>query len=385
MNTMAIHMRLVVGAALALAAWPSAAALARPQESEAQERVHEIRIPEMEFEGYEISIPGFSFSIPAFGVYLPEMEVGDFDTEFDVAIPGFAVHVPELHFEVPVDFGADWHGWDREGPHLQDMETDTTFDVATDGRLEVRNHAGEIIVRTWDRNAVRVQASHSSRDRVKIFTSESTVRIKSESRHGPPDLVDYTLTVPRSMALDLWGFYTDIRVEGVQNGVRVETLDGTVTLTNTTGDLSVRSVEGDVIVERARGRLEVNNVENEIRITDLEGTLFAESIDGDIRLERIRSAEVEAKTVDGDVYYDGSIDNDGLYRFTTHDGDVTVAIPENANVTVSVATFDGEFMADFPIRLSKTEATRRFSFTLGDGSARLELHSFDGDIQLVRR
>lgn len=382
---MAIRMRAVIGAVLALLAWPSGVALAGPQEPETQKRVYEIRIPDMELEGYEITIPGFSFTMPAFDVYLPEMAFSDFEHELDVAIPAFAIHVPELEFEVPVGLGADWHGWDHDGPGLQDVETDTTFDVAADGRLEVRNHAGEIIVRTWDRDAVRVQASHSSRDRVKIFTSESAVKIKSESRHGPPDMVDYTLTVPRSMALDLWGFYTDVRVEGVQNGVRVETLDGTVTLTNTTGDLSVRSVEGDVVVEGARGRLEVNNVENEIRITDFEGTLFAESIDGDIWMERVRSADVEAKTVDGDVYYDGSIDGDGRYRFTSHDGDVTVAMPENANVTVSVATFDGEFVTGFPIELNRAEATRRFSFTLGDGSARLELHSFDGDIELVRR
>ncbi len=62
-----------------------------------------------------------------------------------------------------------------------------------------------------------------------------------------------------------------------------------------------------------------------------------------------------------------------------------VTIPVSVNATVSVATFDGEFEADFPIQLERTEATRRFSFVLGNGSARLELHSFDGDIQLVRR
>jgi DUF4097 and DUF4098 domain-containing protein YvlB len=101
-------------------------------------------------------------------------------------------------------------------------------------------------------------------------------------------------------------------------------------------------------------------------------------------LEDIEGRSVEAKTVDGDVNFSGAIADDGRYRLTTHDGDVILRIPENVNATISVATFDGEFMADFPIQLERTES-RRFSFTLGNGSARVELHSFDGDIQMLRR
>ncbi len=171
----------------------------------------------------------------------------------------------------------------------------------------------------------------------------------------------------------------------MKSGVRVETLNGDIQVRDCAGEISLRSVEGDVTLQSSSGRLEVNNVENDITITDFEGELFVESIDGDIRLEGIRSRQVEAKTVDGDLFYSGSISDDGRYRLTTHDGDVLVAVPENINVTVSVATFDGEFEADFPVRLGTAEAGRRFSFTIGSGAARLELHSFDGDIRLQRR
>ncbi len=64
---------------------------------------------------------------------------------------------------------------------------------------------------------------------------------------------------------------------------------------------------------------------------------------------------------------------------------MVVEVPEGTNAEVSVATFDGEFETTFPIEITKAEASRRFSFMLGSGAARLELHSFDGDIRLVRR
>src|SRR3989442_8916921 len=79
--------------------------------------------------------------------------------------------------------------------------------------------------------------------------------------------------------------------------------------------------------------------------------------------------------------YEGTIKESGRYRFATHDGDLDIAIPENASVAVSVSTFDGDFEACFPVTLTgKTK--HRFSFTIGSGSARLQLQSFNRDIKL---
>ncbi len=49
---------------------------------------------------------------------------------------------------------------------------------------------------------------------------------------------------------------------------------------------------------------------------------------------------------------------------------------------MSVSTYDGDFEADFPVSVTTTK--RRFTFTLGSGSARVELESFDGNIHLRR-
>lgn len=284
---------------------------------------------------------------------------------------------PGMDLQISAQFDTRSEGWESD--------TDTTFEVRPGARLEVRNHAGEIVVRTWKRDAVRVQASHSRDDRVKIHQSGSVVTIKSEARYGLPDVVDYEITVPASMALDLSGVYTDVQVDGARNGVTVETLSGDVEIRGCQGELSLRSIEGEITLQASKGRVEANSVEDDITLTGVEGEIFVESIDGDIRLEGVRSNHVEASTVDGDVRYSGSIDDDGRYRLTTHDGDVVLEISDDVNATVSVATFDGEFLASFPIELSGLQAGRKFSFVLGDGGAQVELHSFDGDIHLVRR
>ncbi|HEX2646707.1 MAG TPA: DUF4097 family beta strand repeat-containing protein [Candidatus Dormibacteraeota bacterium] len=263
------------------------------------------------------------------------------------------------------------------------QETDTTIPVTAGSRLEVHNYGGEIAVKTWNRSAVRVAASHSSRERVTIEVSDRVVRVKSEGRRGPPHLVDYDITVPAAMALSLSGVYSDISVQGSQGEITAETVQGSVKVSGGVGNVSLKSVQGDVTLENARGRIDLNTVNETIKARQISGDLSAETVNGDVSLQQIESANSEASTVNGDVTYDGSIKDGGRYRFSTHDGDLRISVPEGANVAVAVSTFNGEFNPCFPVQVTgKTK--HRFSFTIGSGSARLELESFNGGIQLCR-
>src|SRR5262249_42867203 len=91
---------------------------------------------------------------------------------------------------------------------------DTTVPVERGQRLEVNAFGGEITVKVWARNAVRIQADPMSRTEVVVTTGGSTVSVRTEGRRGPASAVDLDLTVPAWMALDLSGVYTDVKVDG---------------------------------------------------------------------------------------------------------------------------------------------------------------------------
>ncbi len=84
-----------------------------------------------------------------------------------------------------------------------------------------------------------------------------------------------------------------------------------------------------------------------------------------------------------------SWDQDKVRIQATHGGDIRVGLGGATNATVFVRTFQGDFTADFPIQLPDGQAARsgskRFNFTLGNGSARIETQSFNGDIVLARK
>jgi hypothetical protein len=264
------------------------------------------------------------------------------------------------------------------------QQIDTTVPAQQGQRLVVDGYAGEIDVKTWGRNAVRVEADPSSRSSVEVVSSGGSVTVRTEGRRGPPSSVDLAITVPVWMGLDLSGVYTDVTVVGVRAPISVETVQGEVDVTGGEGLVTLRSVQGHVHLKGAKGRIDVHSVNEDVRVSEASGEIVAETVNGEIVLERVDATSLDAGTVNGDVGYDGPIRSGGRYTLSSHNGDVTLAVAESTSAAVSVSTFNGEFESSFPVTLRETRKGKRFSFVLGAGGAQVSLESFQGTVQLVR-
>jgi DUF4097 and DUF4098 domain-containing protein YvlB len=276
----------------------------------------------------------------------------------------------------------------RPGGPESAPRTSQEVPVTKGTRLVLTNNAGEVIVRSWDRDAVKVEASHSDRESVDVQTADQTVRIRSRNTRGPSGLVDYRLTVPRWMPVNLSGTYLEAGIEGTSAEVTVETVHGNVRVVGGSGAVSVRSVMGTINVDKASGRVQATTVNEGIRLTNVTGDMTAETTNGDIVIDNAQSANLEASTVNGDITFNGAVRDSGAYRLTTHSGDIRAGLGGAANATVFVRTFQGDFSSDFSIQLPEGQGdngSKRFNFTLGSGSARIEVQSFSGDIHLARR
>jgi DUF4097 and DUF4098 domain-containing protein YvlB len=270
--------------------------------------------------------------------------------------------------------------------------SEKTVDVTKGTRLVLSNQAGEVVVRSWDQDRVRIQASHGARETISAETTDNTLRIRTQrsgNSRGPGGLVDYQITVPRWMPVNLTGTYLDATIEGTQAEVTVETVHGNAKVTGGNGAVSLRSVEGVITVDKANGRVQANTVNEGIRITNSSGEINAETTNGNIFIDNATTSNLEAFTVNGEVTFNGTIRDSGVYKLGTHNGDIRVGLGGANNATVFVRTFQGDFAADFPVQLPEGQnprsGSKRFNFTLGSGSARIELQSFGGDIVLARK
>ena len=263
--------------------------------------------------------------------------------------------------------------------------SDTTFAVPAGASLSVTNFGGGITVHGWAENRVKVHGETGRRGRVEVSIVGSTVVIKTGSREGAPSVIDLDITVPQSMALNLSGTYADITVDGVQGAISAETVNGEVDVRGGKGIVTLHSIQGSVTLADASGRIEVNSVNEAIELTNVSGEIKVETTNGEVTLTGIQSSSVDAGTINGDVLYEGTVTDGGSYSFGSHNGDITVSIPERANVTITAATANGDIDSSFPLPMQPGPAGKhRKTFKIGSGSARMELESFQGDIEMRR-
>ncbi|MDQ6785908.1 MAG: DUF4097 domain-containing protein [Acidobacteriota bacterium] len=175
-------------------------------------------------------------------------------------------------------------------------------------------------------------------------------------------------------------------------------------------NIEPQSLSGTIninLVKDNQGRTEVGNVNFLIKVpftssVDIEtrmGNLNVSNVggglvrahissEGDITLTNISASAVAAENVIGDIFFDGDIEREGNYRFTSMRGNINLRIPFNSSFrlvatapttrNISLGSFAGSGLNFF-------FDGRRVVGKFGDGSAALTVTNQHGSISLIRR
>ena len=126
----------------------------------------------------------------------------------------------------------------------------------------------------------------------------------------------------------------------------------------------------------------------DVKLSDVRGNVDVGTVSGEIELRGVTAKLVRAKTTSGDVTYDGIIDPAGRYEFVAHSGDIRLHVQRDASAQLTVSTWSGGIDSDFPITLKPGEhgigksTSKRFTFEIGGGAARITAETFSGDITI---
>lgn len=287
------------------------------------------------------------------------------------------------------------------------QQTDTLVQADGATRLHLQVQRGEVVVRTWDRDAVQVHASHAPGRTVQVGRTGRTLTIGTEVQRGrglgmppggppggpPSSPMNLELTVPRGFDLDLEGMALAVDIQGSGGSVEVTTVQGSIQVGGGRGSISLESVAGEITVDGAMGTIKVNAVAGGLTISNSSGDISAESVSGSITLSNITSRQVEVGTVSGPLRYEGSIEDGGRYTFGTHAGEVWLYLPADMNARVDAVTLAGDIRADFPGAPDTTTRAqgipglreKRLAFETGTGSARISVETFAGTLNILRK
>ncbi|MEE8400022.1 MAG: DUF4097 family beta strand repeat-containing protein, partial [Desulfobacterales bacterium] len=291
-----------------------------------------------------------------------------------------------------------------------------TLNLDKDGKVFLENIAGDITVKGWNKKKVLVKARKVARhkedlDNVTIDISGTNDTVRIVTRHhksgwsGSSGVsVDYELFVPKKASVDVetvsgsveateiggyLGITTvsgDLKITDAQDGVRARSVSGDVKIVNSGGRVRAKSISGKIDLQTITGEADLKTVSGDIAIRDIRGSVEVTSVSGDIEMEGVSKAEnVEAKTVQGSIEYEGDLEGKGNYELKTHSGDVSMKLPKNAHFELKAKSLSGEIECDFKVQISDKRSDKRLQGVVGKGGARLHLSSFSGDITIGKK
>lgn len=240
-----------------------------------------------------------------------------------------------------------------EGDPTQDLreEFHQTYSLSPNGRVSLENINGGVQIKVWDRAAIQVDAikkayrqNRLSEAQIVVNATEESIRIKTEypddenrgfrygnQRYDNPATVDYTLTVPRKVALE------------------------SIELIN--GQLDIDGVEGNVKASSINGRVNARGLMGEARLSTVNGSL-----------EAVFTQLDESKSI----------------NLSSVNGNLTVIIPSNANASIRAGTVHGDISSAFSgLKVKHGEYVgHSLDGQIGTGGPKIKLGNVNGAIRI---
>ena len=215
---------------------------------------------------------------------------------------------------------------------------DTTFSIDASATVEVVSRSGDITIRSGQ--AGRVRVLQDSDDRVLVSGSGRALRIESGStRNRSSD--DMEIEVPRGTIMLVRTQNGDISVQGTGADVEVRSTSGDIQVEDA-ARVRIETVTGDMQLTNITDGVRIGASSGDVTLADVTGDVEIGSTSSDVSMRDVSSRRVQVKVVSGDVRFAGSFSDAGRYEFSTHSGDVRLALPANTRALLDAQTFNGD-------------------------------------------
>ena len=223
------------------------------------------------------------------------------------------------------------------------------YPLNANGRLSLSNVNGSIVVDAWERNEVKVEYTKIADSKERL--SDVEVRINSR-----PEYLDIDTDYGDSKRERGWRTNNKLQVE-----------------------FHVTAPRGAVLneVETVNGSVTVSNFSNYTKVSAVNGGVSAVNLRGTASLS----------TVNGEVAADfDRLDNGNKINLNTVNGSARVVIPSDSNATFKVDSLNGNITNDFGLPVRKGKYVGRDLYgRVGSGDVVIRMSSVNGPLTISRK
>jgi hypothetical protein len=244
-----------------------------------------------------------------------------------------------------------------------------THAVAADATITVNNISGSVKIVGSDRSDVHITGTLGRGiEKLEVTGSGSRLDLRVIYPKHCDDCggAELELAVPAGVRPEVQTVSAEIDVTGVKGDARVESVSGDITLA-TAGGVRAKSVSGEVSVRGGGPRLDASSVSGNIEVT----------------MEAVSDAELE--TVSGDVRVASAIAPRGRLEATSVSGNIELNLPAGTGADFEAESFSGSIrngLSRDAVTEDQRGPGRKLRFVTGDGSARVYVKSFSGNVRI---
>jgi hypothetical protein len=277
--------------------------------------------------------------------------------------------------------------------------------IATDAKVNISLcvSEGNVKISGWERNEIRAFVDGGSEVGFKVLQKKNQNPVwvmvlgfdpQKTNQPGVDECLSgdvIELDVPRGAVINLKGRETEITVEDV-NKAKVENVGGDIRLNRIEQGIAAKTYEGSVTVENSGGSMSListtgNIVALDTQAEDIGDTFLAKTSSGVITLQQVAHRQIEAGSNSGSIKFTGDFTSGGQYTFGTTNGSISLTIPAESSCKIK-ASYGGIFQSDIPLKdVSNNVSTQIKNLTgiFGSGDARVNLTTFSGAIRIRKK
>ena len=283
-----------------------------------------------------------------------------------------------------------------------------TVRLGPNGTLDLESLAGNVTITGGRGDQVRIEAVKRVRHareadarrllnemRVGIIERGGSVEVRTEYPRvrTPQGAVDYTIVVPNSANVTVRAWNGDVRVSNIDGEVRAETMGGTLVASDIGRLRALKTTSGRIEVTDAESdELTAFTMSGDVVLNNLRARFFdMQSVTGNMHLTNVDPTRAILRSTSGNIEYRGRFARSGQYEFQSHRGNIQLTPTSNQGFDILATTRGGTFRSDFPLTITEVPGSGRGRVgrvvrgTFGDAGAAITLHSFEGDIVIIRR
>jgi DUF4097 and DUF4098 domain-containing protein YvlB len=266
--------------------------------------------------------------------------------------------------------------------------------VEAKARISIENLAGLIDVSGWDRNEVQITGTLDEQaKKLEIEGSGNllniAVRYPQQHNLNIKEGTRLTIKVPRGCELDVESVSAEVKVAEVVGAISAESVSGDVMVRGAPAELDVDTVSGEIDIEVAGARATLASVSGDILARGVGDQVEATTVSGEIEITAAGPlAELTSESVSGSMTVVASPADRAQWSLSAHSGNIDLTVPAGVNASFAIETFSGSLHDGFGHEANRTDEHapgRELEFTQGSGSAKIEIESFSGDVEIRKQ